>query len=99
MKSDLIIIINFKSAKLRTCSLWNPISTSMVSLLKLLHNYDAFNNNIIKYDDDCEPPQVIDWEQEGEPHIVHQYMMVCLIVMVVLVIPCDKPLIVLKEHY
>ena len=96
MKSDLIIIINFKGAKLRTCSLWNPISASMVSLLKLLHNYDALI--IIKYDD-CESAQVIDWEQEEEPHIMHQYMMVCLIVMVVLVIPCDKPLIILKEHY
>ena len=60
--------------------MWNPISSSNVSLLKLLHM--MLRNNIIiiivKYGD-CEPPQVINWEQEGYPHNMHQYMMVCLI--------------------
>lgn len=39
---------------------------------------------IVKYGD-CEPPQVINWEQEGYPHNMHRYMMA------VLVITCDKP--------
>ena len=60
--------------------MWNPISSSKVSLLKLLHR--MLRNTIIiiivKYGD-YESPQVINWEQEGYPHNMHRYTMVCLV--------------------